>query len=216
MKKERLELKYVLSRTDGTPIDPNDKFFILRLKDLSDKKYENPDDRDWDRLKQSFTKKALLNYAQNMRDIGEEDFYKELVDYYELEEVNPLFSNNFLHEVSIEEFHNTGLLTFVNIFLQIFGYTIALITTTMECGLNKGKVSYIKMIPTRTLYRGFDTKNLTESFLKLTLFMANESPSLMSDMNSSDNGFSKKEWESRLKSLTTINEQMADNAANRS
>ena len=69
-----------------------------------------------------------------------------------------------------EEFRKTGLLLFVNSFLHIFGWAVVL-----EINKN-GKVK--NTYPARVKFRGFDEKNTSEAYRKLSDYMDNNSHEL--------------------------------------
>ena len=70
-----------------------------------------------------------------------------------------------LKRASWDSFRESGLLLFVNTFLQIFGWTIV---------VEYGEENVIKdAYPVKTKYRGFNEQSFTEAYKKVTNYMAN-------------------------------------------
>jgi hypothetical protein len=81
-------------------------------------------------------------------------------------------------EISWEEFRATGLLTFVNTFLHIFGLAIVLEVNDDESGKK-----LIKVFPARVNYRGFEGCSITNAYIKLSKFMAENAIELEKEVN---------------------------------
>ena len=70
-----------------------------------------------------------------------------------------------LKRASWDSFRESGLLLFVNAFLQIFGWTIV---------VEYGEENIIKdAYPVKTKYRGFNEQSFTDAYKKVTNYMAN-------------------------------------------
>lgn len=67
------------------------------------------------------------------------------------------------------EFRNTGLLVFINQFLHIFGWAIAL---EYEDGIVKD------VYPVRTKFRGFSEENVSNAYIKLSKYMLDNAKEL--------------------------------------
>ena len=63
-----------------------------------------------------------------------------------------------------KEFRSTGALLFVNSFLQIFGWSIAVDVD------DDGSIK--EVYPIRTAFRGFSEKNVDEAYMKLADYIA--------------------------------------------
>lgn len=68
-----------------------------------------------------------------------------------------------LERKSWEEFRETGLLLYINQILHVFGWAI-----TVELD-EKGNTTNV--YPARVKYRGFDTKNVSKSYLKISNYL---------------------------------------------
>lgn len=79
-----------------------------------------------------------------------------------------------LVEKTWEEFQGTGLLMFVNMFLHIFGWAIAL-ERDLETNDYCAKVY-------RTKFRGFSEECEEKAYKKLTLYMSNNASKLIDDV----------------------------------
>ena len=73
---------------------------------------------------------------------------------------------------SWSEFHKTGLLLFINQILHVFGWAIV-----FEVENDEIKCVY----PARTKFRGFETKLVSESYLKISKYMNKNSGELMKE-----------------------------------
>lgn len=73
-------------------------------------------------------------------------------------------------EKTWDEFRNTGLLWWINAILHTFGWAICMET-------EKGKI--IRVFPARVKYRGFDTKNNSEGYIKVSEYMSKNSEELL-------------------------------------
>jgi len=76
---------------------------------------------------------------------------------------------------SWEEFKETRLLQFANTFLHIFGWAICL---SIEDGV------VIDAYPARVKFRGFDDKNTTEMYIKLSEYMDKNGETLLNEAKS--------------------------------
>jgi hypothetical protein len=83
--------------------------------------------------------------------------------------------NDMVTRKTWNEFRDTGLLMFVNIFLHIFGW--ALVFTIVN-----EKVTGI--FPARVKYRGFDEKTESENYAKLSRYMEENGEQLNEEANS--------------------------------
>lgn len=79
-----------------------------------------------------------------------------------------------LEEQSIEEFRDAGLLLLTNQFLHIFGWAL---TVNID---ENGKIT--KFYPAHCKFRGFDNKNTSEAYEKITLHLAERMPELLKDI----------------------------------
>lgn len=75
----------------------------------------------------------------------------------------------FLKEISLEEFRNSGLLWFVNSILHLFGMAIVI------------DIEKNKMYPARCKFRGFSEKSNTIGYTNLTKYMKENSEDLLKD-----------------------------------
>lgn len=73
-----------------------------------------------------------------------------------------------------DEFRSSGLLWWINMILHTFGWAIA---TEVE----NGKV--VNAYPARVRYRGFDEKNNTEGYIKISQYMKDEVAELLEEAN---------------------------------
>lgn len=76
-------------------------------------------------------------------------------------------------EKSWREFQQTGLLSFTNRFLHIFGWAIA-----YEVGDNK---EITGVYPVRTRFRGFSEKDTSEDYVKLSQYMVENAKALLEE-----------------------------------
>lgn len=65
-----------------------------------------------------------------------------------------------------DEFRATGLLTFVNTFLHIFGWCIVVVMDDND--------TVVSVYPARTEYRGFPEKSMSRAYKKLTAAMSGD------------------------------------------
>lgn len=87
-----------------------------------------------------------------------DDIRKECTEYYQkYEEETPM-----VNKKSWEEFKNSGFLWWINMILHTFGWSIV---TKIE----DGKI--IDVYPARVKFRGFDEKNNTEGYIKVSQYM---------------------------------------------
>lgn len=75
-----------------------------------------------------------------------------------------------------DDFRKTGLFLFVNQFLHIFGWALVL-----ECDK---KNSVIGVKPARVVFRGFDSKSVSEDHIKLADYIAKNADQLKIEANS--------------------------------
>lgn len=67
-----------------------------------------------------------------------------------------------IQEKTWEEFKATGLLLYINQILHVFGWAIT-------CEVEHGNV--IRAYPARCKFRGFDPKNISDSYIKISEWM---------------------------------------------
>ena len=79
-----------------------------------------------------------------------------------------------LDERSIEEFREAGLLLLTNQFLHIFGWAL-----TIELD-GDGKIT--RFYPAHCKFRGFDAKNTSVAYEKVTRHLAERMPELLKDI----------------------------------
>lgn len=71
-----------------------------------------------------------------------------------------------------EEFRETGLLLIINQTLHIFGWSIV---------FEKKDDGTTEVYPARTKFRGFDTKRVTESYIKVSKYMKENATELLKE-----------------------------------
>ena len=76
------------------------------------------------------------------------------------------------HKKSWDEFRRSGLMTFMNSFLHIFGWAIVL-------EVDDGKVTSV--YPARTVFRGFPEQSMTAAYQKVAKYMAKNHESILKD-----------------------------------
>lgn len=74
------------------------------------------------------------------------------------------------------EFRKNGLLTFVNMFLHIFGWAIVMVLDKEE--------NIITVYPSRTKYRGFSEATVSKAYIKLSEFMDKNHKELLDEARS--------------------------------
>lgn len=79
-----------------------------------------------------------------------------------------------LDERSIEEFREAGLLLLTDQFLHIFGWAL---TVNID---EDGKIT--RFYPAHCKFRGFDSKNASEAYEKVTRHLAEHMPELLKDI----------------------------------
>ena len=77
-------------------------------------------------------------------------------------------------ERSWEEFRNSGLLWFINRFLHLFGWAIAV-------EMEEGSEQVIRSFPIRCRYRGFDIDSEERGFKNVTNFLKGNVDDLLKD-----------------------------------
>ena len=77
--------------------------------------------------------------------------------------------NEFLKEISIEEFQNSGMLWFVNSLLHNFGLCIAY------------EPDEERLFPAITKFRGFDEKNNDLGYKRLATYMVDNAEEFLKD-----------------------------------
>lgn len=82
-----------------------------------------------------------------------------------------------LTEKTWTDFRNTGLLTFVNTFLHIFGW--AIVVEVDDDGNER-------VYPARTIFRGFSEKSQTSAYTKLSKYMVDTAPELIKEIDSQE------------------------------
>jgi hypothetical protein len=73
------------------------------------------------------------------------------------------------------EFRNSGLLWFTNRILHLFGWAIVVDYEDIEKGIIK------EVYPARCKFRGFETKNESEGFVKVTEYLKNNIDELLKE-----------------------------------
>lgn len=81
-----------------------------------------------------------------------------------------------VEEKEIQEFMNIGLLWFVNSIIHVFGWAIV-----VECD-DSTKLP-IRMFPARVKFRGFDEKNNTDGYIRVSKYMKENASALLSEVN---------------------------------
>lgn len=76
--------------------------------------------------------------------------------------MNKSYDTEVLHGKSWKEFRETGLLTFVNSFLHIFGWAICL-------DIDDGNI--IDVFPARTAYKGFSEDVMDNAYKNISNYM---------------------------------------------
>lgn len=79
-----------------------------------------------------------------------------------------------IEKKSWEEFRNNGLLWWVNMILHTFGWAIVI---DIE---EDGTIS--KAYPARVKFRGFDEKNNTEGYIKVTQYFKDNADELLKEV----------------------------------
>ncbi len=77
-----------------------------------------------------------------------------------------------------EEFRSTGLLMFVNTFLQIFGWSIVI---DFDEDKQTGEIKNYKVYPVRTKFRGFSNSSQEKAYIKLSKWMNENSEILLKE-----------------------------------
>ena len=72
-----------------------------------------------------------------------------------------------------QEFKKTGLLLFINQILHAFGWAIC-----FEYDVDK---QLTKVYPARVKFRGFDNKNVTDSYIKISEYMEENAIQLLKE-----------------------------------
>lgn len=83
---------------------------------------------------------------------------------------------DYVKEISIEQFRNSGLLWFVNSILHAFGVGIACDPDTQ------------RLYPAITRYRGFNEKNNDLGYRRMTLYMNDNAEDLLKDCEADERG----------------------------
>lgn len=81
--------------------------------------------------------------------------------------------SNMIQKKSWEEFRNTGLLLIINQLLHVFGWAIV-----VELDDNN---NVINCYPARVKFRGFDSKNASEAYMKVSQYMSNNHQELIEE-----------------------------------
>lgn len=76
---------------------------------------------------------------------------------------------DFLKEMSLDEFRNSGLLWFINSILHVFGTAIVV------------DIESNRMYPARCRFRGFSEKSNNKGYSNLTRYMKENSENLLKD-----------------------------------
>lgn len=79
-----------------------------------------------------------------------------------------------IRQLSWEEFRNTGLLSFVNTFLHIFGWALVFSYTD-------GSNEPVSVYPARVRFRGFSEEQVAADYIKLSQYMVNNSDELLEE-----------------------------------
>ena len=77
-------------------------------------------------------------------------------------------NKTMVEEKSWEEFRSTGLLLFVNSFLQIFGWSIVV---SYDKDKDTGELKDYRVFPARSKFRGFKTESVSKAHVKLAEWM---------------------------------------------
>jgi len=72
----------------------------------------------------------------------------------------------YVSKKSWEQFRSAGLLWFINSILHLFGWAIVF-------DYEKGEKTIKEVYPARCKFRGFDLKNNTEGYKKVTKYLKN-------------------------------------------
>ncbi len=82
-----------------------------------------------------------------------------------------------IEKKSWEEFRSTGLLLFINQFLQIFGWSIFLEVedTSEECKV-------VNVYPAKTNFKGFSTQMTDDAYKRVTNYMSENMEDIKKDM----------------------------------
>ena len=83
-----------------------------------------------------------------------------------------------IFEKNWEEFRATGLLLFVNMFLQIFGWTIVV---SYDKDKETGELKDYRVYPARTKFRGFSNESQEKAYIKLSEWMNANSETLLKE-----------------------------------
>ena len=73
------------------------------------------------------------------------------------------------------EFRNTGLLLYINQILQVFGWAIVFEVDELD--------NVVSVYPARSKYRGFDNKNVSKSYEKISQYMKDNIDELIVEAN---------------------------------
>ncbi len=74
---------------------------------------------------------------------------------------------------SWKEFRESGMLWFANMILHVFGWAIV-------CNVDE-KGNVLEAYPARVKFRGFDEKNNTEGYIKVSQFMKENADDLLDE-----------------------------------
>lgn len=83
--------------------------------------------------------------------------------------MNNTKKEDFLKEISLEEFRNSGLLWLVNSILHVFGMAIVI------------DIENNRMYPARCKFRGFSEESNTKGYTNLAKYMKENSEDLLKD-----------------------------------
>lgn len=89
--------------------------------------------------------------------------------------------SNMLEEKAWEEFRETGLLMFVNFFLQIFGWSICIY---YDKNKETGELRDYRVYPARSKFRGFGVESQQRAFIKLSEWMDKAHKELLEEAKS--------------------------------
>jgi len=81
--------------------------------------------------------------------------------------------NNMIIKKEWSEFRDTGFLCFVNLILHVFGWAIVL-----EIDENNNVIS---AYPSRVRFRGFDSKNISKTYINISEYMKENAEILLKE-----------------------------------
>ena len=82
------------------------------------------------------------------------------------------FGGYMINKKTWDEFRNTGLVLYINQILHVFGWAIV---------FEKKEDGAFEVYPARVKFRGFDSKSVTESYIKISEYMDENSEELLKE-----------------------------------